>query len=74
MDFFKATNGIHWYISIDGGETFEFCPREPILGDKLNVAMDEIPLLDSVGSPEELTLTRDQLEERGFTISRLSNG
>ncbi len=72
MDFFKATDGKHWYISIDGGESFELCQREPFLNDKLADPVDDIPVNDPVGTLEaEVTLSREQLEQRGFTISKM---
>lgn len=72
MDFFKATDGKRWYISIDGGQTFELCQREPFLSDKLASPMDEIPSHQPVAAPEELSQTREQLEQRGFTISKVT--
>lgn len=72
MDFFKATDGTHWYISIDGGHTFELCKREPFLDDKLATPMDEIPVNEPVTPPEELSQSREQLLQRGFTISKVT--
>ena len=73
MDFFKATDGKHWYISIDGGETFELCKREPFLDDRLATPMDEIPVNEPVDAPQDLSLSREQLLERGFTISEVTS-
>ncbi|BCM89292.1 hypothetical protein IAD21_01137 [Abditibacteriota bacterium] len=72
MDFFKATDGKHWYISIDGGESFELCKREPFLSDKFAAPVDEIPVDEPVATPEEISLSREQLEQRGFTISKVT--
>ncbi|RYX80679.1 hypothetical protein EON83_27600 [bacterium] len=72
MDIFKATDGNQWYISIDG-DSFEWCQREPFLNDKLAAPADSIPVNDPIGEPVELTLSREQLEERGFTISKVTS-
>ena len=72
MDFFKATNGRQWYISIDGGQTFELCQREPFLNDKLATPVDEISTIQPVEDPEELSLSHEQLLQRGFTISKVT--
>ena len=73
MDFFKATDGTHWYISVDGGETFELCQTEPFLTNKLATPMDEIPVNEPVDSSEELSQSREQLEQRGFIISKVTS-
>ena len=73
MDFFKATNGTYWYISIDGGESFELCQREPFLNDNVAAPLDEIPVHDSSNPALELTLSRQELEERSFTISPVTS-
>lgn len=72
MDFFKATDGTRWYISVDGGETFELCRREPLLGDRLAAPLDDIPLDDAKDNAEEVSLSREQLLQRGFSISKVT--
>lgn len=72
MDFFKATNGRQWYVSVDGGNTFERCQREPFLADKLAAPADDAPLHEEAENLEEASLSREQLEQRGFSISRLT--
>lgn len=71
MDFFKATDGQRWYISVDGGETFELCQREPFLLDRLAAPLDDIPVRDSGGEVQE-SLSRKQLEQRGCSISEVT--
>ncbi len=71
MDFFKATNGQAWYLSVDGGDSFEKCQREPFLFDRLASPLDEVAL-DDTGDTAELSLRREQLEQRGFTISKMT--
>lgn len=73
MDFFKATDGIHWYISIDGGDNFELCQREPFLNDKLASPLDQIPLHDTLDDHPEVSLSRQQVEARAFTISKVTS-
>jgi hypothetical protein len=71
MDFFKATDGQRWYVSVDGGETFELCRREPFLQERLAAPLDDIPVNDSAGDAE-VSLSREQLKQRGFSISKVT--
>jgi len=72
MDFFKATNGQVWYLSIDGGATFERCQREPFLADKLAAPADEIPLHENADYTDDESMSREQVEERGFAVSKVT--
>ena len=72
MNFFKATNGWAWYLSIDGGETFERCQREPFLADRLAAPADEIPLGENAHNLEDESLSREIIEQRGFSISKVT--
>lgn len=73
MDFFKATDGTHWYISIDGGKSFELCQREPFLNDNVAAPLNEIPVHAPANPALELMLSREELEERDFTISQVTS-
>lgn len=73
MDFFKATDGEQWYVSIDGGETFERCRKEPFLHDKIAAPIDEIAVNNPADdAQEEVSLSREQVEQRGLTISKIT--